>query len=312
MSVIKPRNAKPVLTFICVHTDGAGRRRAQATDGRIIVDVGSTFPFDVVLDATKFARAIRAIGKKEIKVKLTGTKRVSISGGKFRALLGTSEELFPLTKPSDTSVPCPSTLLDICSQLVKCIGLDASRPWSQSILIKDGVAYATNNVIIISLPAVGVPDCVIPVDTVEVLNGCSSPPSGMQVTESHIEFSFSNGDWIRCGILDQAWPPVEKFIVATDTVPLPDDFSDAILTLKPFCAEPKAPTVYCEGNVVSTSLEDIGATVELDTTGMKGKYRIEILQIIAEVATSVDFSGYPKACYFTGDNGVRGVFMGVR
>ena len=302
----------PVMSFIDIYTDEDGVRRMQANNGRLCMDTPVEFPFDVTVRADKFIRAVK-LCKKEMKCKITAKGKLSISSGKFRAIVETSLDKFPRLPLTQGQICGPAEYIpSICKVLLPFVSQDASRPWSRSILFKNGYAYATNNIIIARVPCGKIPDCVIPAYAVEVLSVLGANPTAYAVEDNYLGFYFEGGSWIRTCIIDAPWPDVEAMIIPTEnTTPLPDGLLNTINDLMPFCHDAKNPVMYMSPEGIHTGAEDYGAGFQ--TGGYHdSKFRAEMLALLSSVATHVDFTTYPKPCYFKGGYDLDGIIMGVR
>src|SRR5699024_6359954 len=118
-------------------------------------------------------------------------------------------------EPEGEPVDNPAGLLEALQTLAPYIAEDASRPWAKGILIRDGKAYATNNVIIAEYDlGASFPTAVnIPEKAVKELLRIKEAPTTVWLAESSATFFYSEGLWLRAQLLTPEWPDIDQFFV---------------------------------------------------------------------------------------------------
>lgn len=274
-------------------------------------------PIDLELDckpkAIPFVKAIQNC-KTEVTMKMTPSGRLSIKSGSFKAFIECVEDETPHVVPEGEEFPIDGeALIKALKVISPFIGEDATRPWSNGILLKGQSAYATNNVSLIeywvgsSFPIV----CNVPKAAIRELVRIGEPPERAMVTETSISFLYSDGRWVRSNLLNTDWPDMNKVLdVTCDPQPMNEELYEALDSIKPFVD--KLERIYITKGVVGTSLiKDEGASYNLKDFEHEGVYQLKILNLLKGVATSIDFSLYPKPCIFYGDR-LRGAIIGMR
>ena len=304
---VAKKDIVPVLTHFHVY-DG----RIQGGNGKIAIDCPceSLKGFDFTVPCERFLKAVDACnGEPNIKVKET---KLTVSKKKFRATLPLSNhETFPRdTSPTSYDDMDASDLLQAMRVLLPFVADDATRLWSNGIWFNDGYAYATNNVVLIRTPVELQASFILPSFAVEEILRVGMLPTGFHVDDKSLYLMYQNGMWLRSHLIEGQWPEsVATMIQETKTIPLEPEFIAAVEQIVPFCPNEALPRICLDDGKVATDDGAMSAEVG-GFKGMTGYYRAEPLLAVARVASHIDFSTYPKPCYFKG-YAVEGVLVGV-
>lgn len=302
---VATKNLISILTHLHFY-DG----RVQANNGRLCIDAPLDIGYEVTVPAVKFMQASRLCSSK-IKLNLTKMGKLTVSCNKFRAILQTAEhDNYPRMSIDLQDVQECEHLLRFIQPLVPFISEDASRPWSMGILIRGGYAWATNNVVIARVEVPFTWEAVIPKHAIMALLSIDGKPNFIGIKENYVAFLYEDNIWMRCATVTQKWPDVSKLVVQTQAQAVPAYFSDTLDAMKAFCEDPKIPIFLLGSYGIKTNTDEQGATVEL-AQFPDSKFRAEPLMQVAGIATHIDFSSYPKPCYFKSSIGVDGVIIGV-
>lgn len=312
---VSSKDLLPVLTHF--HIYGG---RVQGGNGRIAIDAPcpELAGFDCTVPAERFLAAIDAC-EGEPKLKLTEGGKLTVSKGKFRAILPLADHnTFPLTpmEPKAGSflddIKMPA-ILPILRKLYPFIGEDASRQWSCGVLFDEGYAWATNNVVLARMPSGILGNrMLLPVFAIDELLRIGQEPQSIQADNNAIWFYFKEGWWMRAQKLTGEWPNVAAFIPGTppDTATSAELLRAAVRKVMPFCPDPKLPVVVLNEKGVSTLDGEMSATV--GTAALpEARFRAEPLLAVLDAAEAIDLTTAPKACYWRGE-GIEGVVIGVR
>jgi DNA polymerase III sliding clamp (beta) subunit (PCNA family) len=263
--------------------------------------------------AEPFVKAIQNC-KETVTMKMTPAGRLGIKSGSFKAFIECVEEETPHVVPEGEEFDIDGeALLKALKTISPFVGDDASRPWSNGILLKGQSAYATNNVALIeywigsTFPIV----CNVPRAAIREMIRINEPPERAMVNDVSISFMYSDGRWIRTSLLDIDWPDLNKILdVSCQATAIDELLYEGLDTIKPFVD--KLERVYITKGVMSTTLvEGEGASFDLPDFPHEGVYQLRILNLLKSVATSIDFTLYPKPCIFYGDR-LRGAIIGMR
>ena len=273
-------------------------------------------PINLDMDCTPKAEPfIKAIQNCEDTVAMTMTKagRLSIKSGAFKAFVDCVEEETPHVVPEGEKIEVDGgALLTALKVISPFIGNDASRPWSNGILLDGQSAYATNNVALVeywvgvTFPKV----CNIPKIAVREMIRINEAPISAQMTDESISFHYEGGRWIRTALLGTDWPDLGKILDAHSTPePIDERLYDALEHVKPFVD--KLERIYIGEGVVRTTLANgEGAAYELPDYQHYGVFQRPMLMLLKGVAHSIDFTTYPKPCIFYGER-LRGAIIGM-
>lgn len=274
-------------------------------------------PINLDIDCTpKAAPFVKAIQncKETVTMSMTPAGRLSIKSDAFKAFIECVKEETPHVMPNGKEFDIDGdALMKALKTISPFIGDDASRPWSNGVLLKGESAFATNNVSVIeywvgsAFPIV----CNVPKAAIREMLRINEPPQRAQVNDHSISFHYSDGRWIRTSLLDIAWPDLGKILdVPCAAEPIDERIYEALDTIKPFVD--KLERVYIDGGIIATTLiEGEGASFEVPDFPHEGVYQLRILNLLKGVATSIDFTSYPKPCIFYGER-LRGAIIGMR
>jgi hypothetical protein len=247
-------------------------------------------------------------------VSMTPGGKLSIRSGSFRALVPTIDGDTPHVDPAGDLVQFDGEhLLKAFQTLDAFIGSDASRPWTNGILIDGQSAYATNNVCLVqywlgaAFPhTVNIPRAAVK----EVLRVGEAPTHG-QIDKGSITFHYTDGRWIRTQLLETQWPMgkiAEMLDQPCNAQPINPELFKGLAKLKPM-TDGAGRVYFREGALHTSTNDDEGASYELDMK-TDGHYNIQMLGLLEGVVTSIDFSLYPGPCLFFGDR-LRGAIIGM-
>lgn len=307
MGAVAKKDFVAAMTHFCIQ-DG----RVSSFNGKLALS--SPINFDINCKP-KAQTLVKAIAQCEDTITLAYTKagRLLVKSGSFSASVECTDESTPDVTPSGDPFPVDGAiLLDCLKRIEGFIGDDASRPWSNGVLLRGQSAFATNNSMIVEYwLGENVPRSVnIPLDAIKEMLRINEPPVGSQIDETSISFHYADGRWIRSHLLNTEWPDVSR-ILERDSKPQPmrEELFTAIEHLKPFTS--KMNEVYFVKGGIKTHMEDgEGASYDIAGFDYDGCYTVTMLLKLKGVAERVDFGLYPGPCTFFG-NRLRGVFIGL-
>lgn len=198
-------------------------------------------------------------------------------------------------------------LLEALRAVAPFMSADASRPWSVSVLVRDGFAWATNNLSLVRAP-VAVPIALkIPAPALTMLtelpgiDWIAHEENTIFVGCKRVALCFpeSAGDWPDLAKFFAKAPKKlpaldEEMLTAAKTV---EKFADRFVTLNDKSVEGKTATLESE--------------YEVEVRKGIGTYSARLLSLILTHATHADFSTYPEPVFF-GREGLEGCAVGVR
>jgi hypothetical protein len=264
--------------------------------------------------ATSMYKAISSCGE-AIVLNLTPSGKLSIRSGPFRALIETIQGDTPHVQPEGDHMAFDGAkVVEAFKVLEPFIGTDASRPFTNGVLLDNGSAYATNNTCLVqywigaAFPLrVNVPWAAIK----EVLR-VGEPPTHGQITNDSITFHYTDGRWIRSQLLNTEWPLdlISSLLdQPSNAQVLPMDFFSGLTTIKGMADG--ASRVYMKDGGFRTHLDpDEGASYEIQLPS-EGLYNTQMLSLLEGVINTIDLARYPQPALFFGDN-LRGAIIGMR
>lgn len=308
MGAVSKKDFLPALTHFRIQ-DGTVR----SYNGTLALCSPIPLDIDCIPKAEPLVKAIQHCDE-TVTLSLTPTGRLSVRSGAFKALIDCVEQDTPHVKPEGERFEIDGVaLLTALKVISPFIGDDASRPWSNGVLLLGQSAFATNNITLVEY-WVGKPFpicCNVPRAAVKEMLRIGEPPIWAQATDSSITFHYADNRWIRSQLFETQWPDLGK-VLSVDSNPLPLDSRvfEALVKLKPFVD--KMGRVFLKGGVLSTHEQLLeGASFEIPDMQYEGIYQIEMLALLEGVAKAIDFSTYPRPCIFQGDR-LRGAIVGMR
>ena len=305
---VAKRDFLPALTHFRIENN-----TVRSFNGTLALSSPIKLDIDCTPKAEPFVKAIQNC-KETVSMAMTPTGRLSIKSGSFKAFIECVDHATPHVQPEGEEFDIDGeALLKALKTISPFIGDDASRPWSNGVLLKGQSAFATNNVSLIeywvgsTFPIV----CNIPKVAVREMLRINEAPVCAQLNDKSISFHYTDGRWIRASLLEIGWPDLARILdVQCNAKPITDTLYEALEVIKPFVD--KLERVYITDNVITTTLVDgEGASYEVPEFHYEGVYQLRILNLLKGVAKTIDFSSYPKPCIFYGDN-LRGAIIGMR
>lgn len=280
-----------------------------------ILALSSPIPFDI--NCTPRAEPlVKAIANcsETVQLSLTKAGKLSIRSGVFKANIECINEQVMHVEPEGSVVHINGEeILKGLRSVAPFIGDDASRPWSNGVLLKNHSMFATNNATLVEYFHGSLfPHVVnLPRDAVREMLRIGEPPLSAQLSENSITFHYSGERWLRTQLYVNEWPDLEKILNKQSAQqPINNELFEALEILKPFVD--KLGTIYIGEGVIQTHQDESeGATYEVADMQHEGKYNISILNLLKGTALTIDWTGYPGACMFFGDR-LRGAIIGMR
>lgn len=284
--------------------------RIQGANGRLCIDseCAGLNICNIVVPADKFLRAVDACdGEPTLIVK---DEKLTVKKGKFRAAMSTLPEAsYPVVSDFDGKpVEIQGDIIPTLRKLAPFISTDASRPWSNTVLIWEGHAYATNNVIVLRSPIPVASILVLPVYLIDEMVRIGKEPLSIKVSPNGVAVEYDTFRLKGQTIMDQ-WPTslirLRDKMANQDLPEVMENICTSVMKLKPFFPDEKVPVVVFTSEGIGT--QDGVQSAVFEVEGLpEGMYRYESLIAVLEVATHADFNMYPQAIPFKG-NGLEGL-----
>jgi hypothetical protein len=280
-----------------------------------ILALSSPIPFDIDCNprAEPLVKAIMNCTD-TILLSMTKAGRLMVKSGVFKVsidcVIGDTHHVEPEGKVVNFD---GELLLKGFKAVSSFIGDDASRTWTNGVLVKGQSMFATNNVMLVEywLDAVFPSVVNIPRAAVREMLRINEAPIFAQVTDNSITFHYSDDRWLRTQLLVTTWPDLAKILnQASRQLPFNDALFAALENVKPFVD--KTGGIYFEENEIRTHIdENEGAAYTVPDLQGGGKYNIDMLNLLKGTAKTIDWSSYPGACLFQGDR-LRGAVIGIK
>ncbi len=278
-----------------------------------VLALSSPIPFDIKCNP-KADILIKAIAQctETIQLAMTPAGRLSIKSGKFKCLVPCVEggEIHP--KPEGEIVNFDGDeLLKGLKAVAPFIGDDASRRWSNGVLVEKGSLFATNNKMLVQYWAGLEFPCVvnIPREAIKEMLRINESPVYAQLTKNSISFHYSGDRWIRTQLYDHTgWPDLSPILdkpsVQTE---IDQELFEGLEALKPFVD--KAGLIIFQQQCITTHDDPAEATTfDLPwTINVEGRYNIAYLELLKDTAKT----SWPAPCLFQNDR-LRGALIGLK
>lgn len=315
---VSEKDLVPVLTHFAFHEG-----RVYAANGRVQLSapVPELAHLSLTVPAAAFIAAMDGCTETEPKIGVAKDElSLIVKGKRFRASMpfGGIEE-FPMHAVADTLKEdrIDPGLLRALTVLRPLIGEDASRPWCATVLVANGQALATNNIVLAAVKLrTPLPPFALPVFAVDELLRINRDPIACVVDATSVEFVLPGEVHVRAQLLAGAWPDVTAVLDlahsgAKMTKVDSEQLCSAIKSVIPFCDDAKLPRVKLARDVVTA----VGAAMTAEMRGFKGIGRGDmtfharpLLQALT-LAREVGWEGFPRVPFRGPD--VRGVVLGL-
>lgn len=277
-------------------------------------------PIDFDIDCNPHAETLyKAIENcdETVTLNLTPGGKLSIKSGKFRALVPCIAETVDHPKPEGDLIELEdgAGLLKALEIIEPVIGDDAARPWQAGVLLKDGCAHATCNVVAVQYwLGVDFGHVVnIPGQAVREMLRVKEVPTHAQVSDNSITFMYASGRWIRTQLLPSDWPDFNNLLKGCDTAnhrEVDPAVWEACERLKKFVDMKGGEAIYFEGGEAFTHRNrEEGSSYLCESIRWTGVFNRSMLMLLQPLARKADFSTWPKPVYFMGDR-LRGAIVG--
>jgi DNA polymerase III sliding clamp (beta) subunit (PCNA family) len=318
---VAKKDFMPAMTHFAITVDDKGGF-VRAYNG--VLALGSPLAFDIPC-TPKASQLVPAIANAPgtITLSMTDAKRLRVAGEKgYRRFVDCVEETSAHAEPEGERVEFDGqVVLNVLKKVEPFIGNDASRAWSNGVLLSGSSAYATNNVTLIqcwltngerpvTLPfVVNLPRAAV----LEMLR-LNEAPTHAQMTTNSMTFHYSGRRWLRTQLLETKWPDMDRIFgdhTPSRAKPLDPALFDALERLE--SSGDKMGRVFVEGDRVFTKDDQQVERGSMDVPGlgMHGIYQISMLKLLQGTATHADLGTYPAPCIFYGDM-LRGAIIGMR
>jgi len=248
-----------------------------------------------------------------VNLSLTPANRLKIQSGKFKAFIDcTSLEVPDIVPEGDEISLSGIEIVKIFKKLFPVIGTDASRPWVNGIYLNNQSCFVTNNAIIVQYwLGINVPPMNIPREAIKEIIRIGTEPTSIRVTSNSITFMYESGRWIKTKLIDGGWPNVEAILNnPTNQKVIDTELFTAIDSVEDFCE--KTGILYFSEGIIHTHTDlEVGGRYDLTTVEFAGAYNVNMLKLLSGIATTIDWSSFPKACIFYGEN-IRGAIIGMK
>lgn len=249
--------------------------------------------------------------------------QLRISEGSFQANLpigSIADFIIPPAPVVPKKAKYIAKLLPILRTLRPFVGEDASRPWCASIRFDRTAAFATNNVVLASLPlpaALVLKPCALPLYAIEELLRIDLEPVSVILEENHALWFILPGDvHLRSHLITEGWPDAAAMLASVHTsaqdkrwAPIDPELAQAVETVTPFCPDTHFPAIVLAGDTVKTREGSSRASVS-GFRDLEGSYHAQALEVVLSAATDACWSCYPRVPW-VGANGLKGVLIGV-
>lgn len=262
---------------------------------------------------------VQAIGRCEdiITLSMTPAGRLSIRSGSFKAFIECAPQETPHVEPEGERIDFNGEiLLQAIKTIFPFVGNDASRPWTNGILLRDQSAFATNNVCLIEYwLGVDFPHVVnIPRAAIAEMIRINEAPTHAQLDTNSVTFHYEDGRWIRTQLFSTEWPDLAKVLDQKrddSIVPIPELLFTGLETIKPFVDEFQRVFITAEHLRTHTQADE-GAVFDIDLPVDDCIFNLEMLMLLKGVAKRAYMRELgPRPMLFFGER-LRGAIIGMR
>lgn len=277
--------------------------------------IGLCAPISIDINCRpKAATLVHAINQCKEIPQLTMTKagRLQVKSGKFKVLVECLDEVMPYIVPTGKSYEIDAKLLlSAMKMLVPVVTTNTKHAWANGIRFENGLALATNNVILVQYwtNCIFAEPLTIPLVCIEELLRLNEEPTHVQISPTSITFHFEGGRWLYSNLVSATWPDLSRILEnPSNQVAMPDELYTALETMKPFTN--KDGTAWFYNNKITTAEDGSeGAEYEVENFPGFGIYQVDMFLLLKDIMKTIDLTLYPKPALFFGDN-LRGAIIG--
>lgn len=250
----------------------------------------------------------------QIVLSMTDAGRLRVVSGDYKVFVKCVTEETPHVLPEGERVEFKDTeMIDALRIIEPFIGDDASRPWSNGVLLKDQSAFATNNVTLIEywIGAIFPRAVNIPHAAIKEMLRINKAPTHAQLAECSVTFHYPDGQWLRSQLFSTEWPDMGRILdVEANAQPIDGRLFTGLEKIRK--RADAMSRVFIKNQVLST-IDGDGEGAQYAVPGLQceGAYSIPMLELLHGVAISIDFTTYPKPCLFFGKQ-LRGAIIGMK
>lgn len=280
----------------------------QAFNGRISLQSPIDLNIRCNPKAEQMIKAINAC-KSVVNITQMSEQELVIKSGRFKSSIDCLPDGVVSTKPSGDFIDIDmDTFMSGIKKLIRFVGNDASRPWSNGIQFREGSLYATNNICLTQFwvgsltPTINIPEIAI-----DELLRLKEQPVAMQVSNNTVTFHYDDSRWLCSQLIDAVWPDVSRILdIESEQKKIPNGFFEAVETVKPFCEKTK--TIKLSEEVIETIGDKI-TTCEVEGLNPAGCYDVDMMLLLKGVADTMEFKEDSRRSIFFGNN-LRGAIVG--
>lgn len=268
MPAVSTKDIVPALT----HVAFTGNGWMMAYDGRVGVGVRSDVEACVTVPAQRLLRALDLCGPAAVVT--TDAAHMHVRAGGVRARIQHHPlSAYPVLDIPDTQAPAfDPSILTALREVRPFVGNDASRPWSCGVLLRDGVAYATDNVTLARTPCADLGfACVLPAFAVDALHHVerllNAPPVRYTAAPNMLRFMWADDTFVQTQLFHNGWPvDVDAYIPQvtnyTASHDVPATAAADMEKLMHMCPDVRDPVVVFDGACMRTRDGEADAVVE--------------------------------------------------
>lgn len=295
---------------------GGGQIRSY--DGELALAAPLEIGVEAKPNAKQFIKAVKACSDNHpVVITMITPSKMFLKNGPFETHIDCLDEETPHVEPEGTDVSIDGeAFLKGFDTLRQFVGNDASREWTNGILLHAKSAFATNNVIIAQLwLGVDIPVSInVPCRAIDTVLGIGEPPTRMQIHERSLSVHFADGSWLRTKLYDIFQADLEAMLGAIpfEPAPVPAGFFDGLRAVEAGMDLKKSSAIYFQDGYIRSHLDaDQGSRYKLENFPHSGAYNIKMLMLLEGNCDQIDFTNYPKPCMFTCGM-LRGAVMPMR
>lgn len=247
--------------------------------------------------------------KETLSVTQLDNEQLVIKSGGFRAVIPcVNQSTLVHTAPDPSVGEITDTVKEGFALLNPIVSGSGDTTVEASLLLQNNSMVATNRHVLVEFwHGVNLPDNIaIPKATILAVLKIPYKMVGVGVSDRTVTFHYEGGAWMKTQLYGEKWPEIGRILEngdytrATDVAPALFDAVDAVSSFSPDGA-----IHIREGNVCSHRDENVGATYEIQGVPSGLGFGFAHLNLIKNLATTIDMVGADGVTYFFGDR-VRG------
>lgn len=271
------------------------------------ISVAVDSDIDFCCNAEKLNQVLNNCKKGKLKTSIKN-ERIYISSDRFKSNIGLIDEnMYPSIIHDGENIDVQSDIITQLNSITQFTDPNDIRMPLRGVALTDGYIKATNGHIAIkkSIDHIdGIDEIIIPTKAIQLISKANTIINSLSIKENMIIFNFDDG-FVFTRMIDQKMPDIDRVLSEIEKPTSLIDISEAVKSIAPMCGDSK--TMLLGKTIQNQKGDALIDGFDLDDVAFNSDYLLKII----DVASVIDFSKYPGACPFLGEE-ITGAVIGIK